>query len=88
MHVCKSTIQDYEKKYFKKSLAFLAKLKIFVVLPKFDHISNFQKFKKYLVKKGLNQQKNLLETLFRAPWWPYSQKPGKSSGFSKYFFSY
>jgi hypothetical protein len=43
-----------EKKY-KKWHGFQAKL--FFVLPKFDQINIFQKFKRNLVKEGLNQQK-------------------------------
>jgi hypothetical protein len=72
MHVCKATIQDYEKNilkilsYFlifgiffspKNGTVFWAKVELFVVLPKFDQINIFQKFKRNLVKEGLNQEK-------------------------------
>jgi hypothetical protein len=43
--------------FLKNSRVFWAKLQFFVVLPKFDKNNFFQKFKKNLVKKGLNQQK-------------------------------
>jgi hypothetical protein len=43
--------------FFEKWQVFLSKHQIIVVLPKFDQINRFQKFKKDLVKKGLNRQK-------------------------------
>jgi hypothetical protein len=39
----------------------------FVVLPKFDQNNIFQKFKKNLVKKSLNQQKMARDIDFRPP---------------------
>jgi hypothetical protein len=50
----KATIQDY-------------KLQLFVVLPKFDQNNIFQKFKRNLVKKGLNPQEMVEDIDFRAP---------------------
>jgi hypothetical protein len=54
-----------------------------VVLPKFDQIINFQKFKKNLVRKGLNQQKMARDIDFRAPGgreslWTTGEKTGLS----------
>jgi hypothetical protein len=47
----------FEITFTKKWHGFLAKLQLFVVLPKFDQNIIFQKFKRILVKEGLNQQK-------------------------------
>jgi hypothetical protein len=62
MHVCKATIQDYEKKYIKNSEQFpdfwdfflqkMARifkliLQLFDVLPEFDQINIFQKCKRH-----------------------------------------
>jgi hypothetical protein len=69
MHICKAIIQDYVKKYLKNpelfpdfwdffsknGTVFWLKLQLFVVLPKFDQISIFQKFKKNVFEDGLNQ---------------------------------
>jgi hypothetical protein len=74
MHVCKATIQDYKKKpellileifFLKNGWVFWVKLQFFVFLPKFDQKNIFQKFKKNLVKKGLNQQKMARDIDFR-----------------------
>jgi hypothetical protein len=45
---------------------FWAKLQFFVVLPKFDQNIIFKKFKKKLVRKGLNRQKMARDIYFRA----------------------
>jgi hypothetical protein len=53
--------------FLKNGRVFWAKLKFFVVLSKFDQNNFFQKFKKNLVRKGLNQQKKARDKDFRAP---------------------
>jgi hypothetical protein len=81
MHVCQATIQDYKsagfgileffpdfwEKILKNGTVFWAKTQLFVVLPKFDQKNIFQKFKKNLVKKDLNQQKMARDVDFQAP---------------------
>jgi hypothetical protein len=98
MHVCKATIQDYKKIYFKNpellpdfweffflknGRVFWAKLQFFVVPPKFGQNNFFQKFKKNLVKKGLNQQKMSRNIDLRAPGGRESLwTTGEKTGFS------
>jgi hypothetical protein len=62
---------------------FLSKTSIFVVPPKFDQNNFFQKFKKNLVEKGLNQQKMARDIDFQAPGgrdppWTTGEKTGFS----------
>jgi hypothetical protein len=71
-------------KKISKILSFFLKLKFFVVPRKFDQNNFFQKFKKNLVTKSLNQQKMARDIDFRAPGGRESLwTTGKKTGFSR-----
>jgi hypothetical protein len=79
-----SKILIFEKKKSEKWQDFLSKTSIFIVLPKFDQNNFVQKFKKNLVRKGLNQQKMTRDIDFRAPDGRESMwNTGEKTGFSR-----
>jgi hypothetical protein len=101
MYVCRATIKITKKHiskilsfflifgnfFSKKWQGFFTKLQFFVVTSKFDQNNFFQKFKKNLVSKGLNQQKIARDIDFQAPGGRESLwTTGEKTGFSRVHF--